>query len=199
MKFILASGSPRRREILDELGLDFDISVSDADESVIDKSAVPPDIYVQELALLKANAVFKKKKFSDGSIILAADTIVVLDGEIIGKPADKAQAFEMLSKLSGKEHSVYTGICAIDTSRAFEASEVCETKVVFDNIDEKKIKAYIKTGEPMDKAGAYGIQGRGAVLIKEIKGDYFNVVGLPVKTLADLLEKEFEFDILGGN
>lgn len=198
MKFILASGSPRRREILKELGLDFDIFVSDADESVIDRNSVPPNIYVQELALLKANAVFKAGKFHEESIILAADTVVVLDGEILGKPSGEREAFSMLSKLSGKEHSVYTGICAVDTSRAFEASEACETKVIFDNISEKKINAYIKTGEPMDKAGAYGIQGRGAVMIKEIRGDYFNVVGLPVKTLADLLEKEFNIDILGG-
>ena len=105
----------------------------------------------------------------------------------------------MLSLLSANQHSVYTGICVIDSQSSFEATDVCETKVTFDNLSHHKIDSYIQTGEPMDKAGAYGIQGFGALLIKEIQGDYFNVVGLPVKTLADLLEKEFDFYILGGN
>lgn len=199
MEIVLASGSPRRREILSELNLKFDVIVSDTDEESIDKENIPPHMYVQELAMLKANAVFKENKFEKQTLIIAADTIVVCDGEILGKPKDKDDAFNMLSKLSAREHSVYTGICVIDTKRAFEATEVCETRVIFDDITENKIKSYIETGEPMDKAGGYGIQGYGNLLIKEIRGDYFNVVGLPVKTLADLLEKEFMFNILGGN
>ncbi|MCH5185397.1 MAG: septum formation protein Maf [Oscillospiraceae bacterium] len=198
MKIVLASGSPRRREILSGLGLDFEIAVSDADEGTVEKNGVPPDIYVQELALLKANAVFKHGKYAEKTLIISADTVVVLDGEILGKPSGRDDAFDMLSRLSGREHSVYTGICVIDTERAFEATAVCETRVMFDDADAGRINAYINTGEPADKAGAYGIQGLGALLIKGIKGDYFNVVGLPVKTLADLLKKEFEFDILGG-
>ena len=194
----MASASPRRRDILSQLGLSFEIAESGADESIIDKENLPPHIYVQELALLKANAVFKKIKPKERTLIIAADTIVVYGGEILGKPKDKGDAARMLAMLSGKQHSVYTGICVTDTQSAFEATEVCETSVIFDELSQNKINAYIQTGEPMDKAGAYGIQGAGALLIKEIHGDYFNVVGLPVKTLADLLEKEFDFDILGG-
>jgi len=195
MKIILASGSPRRKEILSGIGLDFEVLVSNADEESIDKK-VDPKLYVQELALIKANAVFKEHK--EKALIISADTVVVYDGRILGKPENEKDAANMLKMLSGKKHFVYTGICIIDTQRAFEATEVCETEVLFDTLDENTIKDYIKTGEPMDKAGAYGIQGLGSLLVKEIKGDYFNVVGLPVKTLADLMKKEFNFDILGG-
>lgn len=193
-EFILASASPRRKELLETMGLDFSVVVSDADESAVSKD-VPTRLYVQELALLKAAAtaktVFKKKN----AVIISADTIVTLDGEILGKPKDEADAYEMLSALGGRVHEVYTGYCVM---RIRDGKTVCKsekTEVEFKPLTENKIRSYINTREPMDKAGAYGIQGKGSMLINRINGDYFNVVGLPVSALADTLEAEFEIDI----
>lgn len=194
-KIILASASPRRKEILENMRIKFDVAVSDADESVLDKTAIKPCIYVQELALLKAGAVFKQTKSRD-TLIIAADTIVCADGKILGKPADKEDAFKMLSELSGKCHSVFTGICVMSSKNAFSVCKNVETKVYFKNLTEEKIRAYVNTGEPMDKAGAYGIQGLGALLVDRIDGDYLNVVGLPASKLAEVLADEFDFDIL---
>ena len=193
-KIILASASPRRREILAKLGLEFEIMVSDADESKIDKNSIPVEIYVQELALLKAMAVAKKLK-NKNALIISADTIVYHDGEILGKPKDNADAFSMLSKLSGREHSVFSGICVMDAKSLKSACATEETKVFFKELTEEKIYNYIRTGEPMDKAGAYAVQGLGALFTEKVCGDFFNVIGLPVKKLADILEDEFEIDI----
>ena len=193
-KIILASASPRRREILAKLGLEFEIMVSDADESKIDKNSIPVEIYVQELALLKAMAVAKKLK-NKNALIISADTIVYHDGEILGKPKDNADAFSMLSKLSGREHSVFSGICVMDAKSLKCACATEETKVFFKELTEEKIYNYIRTGEPMDKAGAYAVQGLGALFTEKVCGDFFNVIGLPVKKLADILEDEFEIDI----
>lgn len=196
-KFILASASPRRKEILEAAGLDFDIFVSEADEESVPRD-VPPKLYVQELALLKAAAAAKTVLKSKQSLIISADTIVTLDGKILGKPSDTDNAKEMLRMLSARTHEVYTGYCIM---RISDGKTVCNsvcTQVKFKELTDDTIDSYIATGEPMDKAGAYGIQGRGSVLADSISGDYFNVVGLPVSALSDTLKNEFETDILKG-
>lgn len=196
-KFILASASPRRKEILEAAGMDFDILVSEADEESVPRD-VPPKLYVQELALLKAAAAAKTVLKSKQSLIISADTIVTLDGKILGKPSDTDNAKEMLRMLSARTHKVYTGYCIM---RISDGKTVCNsvcTQVKFKELTDDTIDSYIATGEPMDKAGAYGIQGRGSVLADSISGDYFNVVGLPVSALSDTLKNEFETDILKG-
>ncbi len=194
-EIILASASPRRRELLGNMGLSFTIKVSKTDESAVD-TQVPPEIYVQELALLKACAVAKTVIDKKDAIIISADTIVVNDGKILGKPKDEEDAKEMLTSLSGKTHSVYTGFCVMRLYDAFTVCKNVRTDVVFKKLTEEKIERYIDTKEPMDKAGSYGIQGLGAMLIDRIEGDYFNVVGLPVSELADVLETEFGFKLM---
>lgn len=195
--FILASASPRRRELLGVLGIDFDVVASEADETSVPQD-VPPKLYVQELALLKAASTAKTVLKSKKSLIIAADTIVTLEGEILGKPADEKEAGEMLSSLSGREHEVYTGYCVM---RLSDAKTVCNsvcTRVKMKELSHDTISMYVATGEPLDKAGAYGIQGKGSVLIDGISGDYFNVVGLPISALSDTLKNEFDIDILKG-
>ncbi len=194
-KIILASASPRRRELLSNMGLDFQVVVSEADETSVD-SSVPPHIYVQELALLKATATAKNIINDKAAIIISADTIVVNDGKILGKPADESEAFDMLKSLSGKPHKVYTGFCVLRMEDAYTVCRHIETEVVFKELTDEKIRRYVTSGEPMDKAGAYGIQGLGAMLVDSIHGDYFNVVGLPVSALADTLEDDFGFKLM---
>ncbi len=194
-EFVLASASPRRKELLERMGLKFNIVVSDADENSV-KRDLPVELYVQELALLKAMATAKQIIKSKNKIIIAADTIVTLDGDILGKPKNAEDAKRMLSMLSGRAHEVLTGYCV---TRMRDGTAVCNTvrtEVKFKELTEDKIQSYVESGEPMDKAGAYGIQGLGAVLIDKIDGDYFNVVGLPVSALADTLEKEFDIKVL---
>ena len=193
--FILASGSPRRKEILSAAGVKFSVLVSDADESAVDKDA-PVGIYVQELALLKAAASAKYVLKNKDALVIAADTIVTLDGKILGKPKDEDDAFDMLKSLSNRAHEVYTGYCVMRISDGFTVCNSVKTEVLFKELDDDLIRRYIKTGEPMDKAGAYGIQGKGAILAEKINGDYFNVVGLPVSALAKTLKDEFDIEIL---
>lgn len=196
-RFILASASPRRKELLEVLGIDFDILASEADEDSI-ACDVPPKLYVQELALLKAAAAAKTVLKSRQSFIISADTIVTLDDEILGKPSDGDNAKDMLRALSGREHEVYTGYCIM---RLADGKTVCNsvcTQVKFKELTDDTINTYIATGEPMDKAGAYGIQGKGSVLVDSISGDYFNVVGLPISALSDTFINEFDIDILKG-
>lgn len=193
--FILASGSPRRRELLSAIGLEFDVVVSDADESSVSKDT-SIDIYVQELALLKAAATAKDVLKRKDALIIAADTIVTLDKKILGKPQDEDDAFNMLKSLSGRAHEVYTGYCIMRVRDGFTVCDRVKTEVLFKELDDNLIRRYIKTGEPMDKAGAYGIQGKGALLAEKINGDYFNVVGLPVSALAKTLKKEFDIEII---
>lgn len=193
---ILASGSPRRSELLKTMGLEFTVSVSDADESTVDPSHVPPSVYVQELALIKAAAAAKNLKNDKNAVIISADTIVTADGKILGKPDTAQDAFDTLSMLSGRGHEVYTGFCVM---RIFDGKTICKsakTDVYFKNLTEDKIWHYIATGEPADKAGSYGIQGLGGMLVEKIDGDYQNVVGLSVSALADVLEKEFDIEIM---
>lgn len=192
---ILASASPRRRELLGNMGLDFSVVVSDADEESVKKD-VPPSMYVQELAFIKALASAKKVLKNKNAIVISADTVVVNDGEILGKPKNESDAFKILRSLSGKKHQVYTGYCVMRISDAYTVCGKACTDVFFKELTDEKINWYIKTGEPMDKAGAYGIQGLGAMLIDHIEGDYFNVVGLPVSALADTLEQDFGFKLI---
>ena len=195
-KLILASGSPRRKEILNNLGLDFEVQVSDVDESIIKADKLAVGVYVQELALLKALGCQKSCK--QNTLIISADTVVYSGGKILGKPKDTDDAFNMLKALSGRSHSVFTGICVMRTKDAYSCCAAVETKVFFKELSDKQINSYIKSGESMDKAGAYGIQGLGSLLVERIEGDYFNVVGLPASRLSEILEKEFDFDVLKG-
>ena len=193
--FILASGSPRRKELLELMGLEFKVIVSQADEDSVSKD-LKPELYVQELALLKASATAKEVLRNKNAVIISADTIVTLDGQILGKPKDEDDAFYMLSKHSGREHEVYTGYCVMRISDGKAVCGKVRTKVKFKDLSDDKIRGYINSGEPMDKAGAYGIQGLGSILIEKIDGDYFNVVGLPISALADTLEDEMDIKIL---
>lgn len=189
--FILASASPRRRELLAGIGVKFEVVESDFDESTVSPNPQNPSLYVEELALLKANSVAGKLKKGVKKIIIAADTVVCFNGSILEKPKSKTDAFEMLSQLSGNTHEVHTGVCVYNLETGESHSQDTVTKVTFKQLSEERIKAYIATGEPMDKAGAYGLQGLGALLVEKIDGDYFNVVGLPLSKLAEMLEENF--------
>jgi len=193
-KIILASASPRRKELLESLGLKFEVIVSEADESKVNKESVPVSIYVQELALIKATAVCKNIKKQD-ALIISADTVVCCDKKVLGKPKNADEARKMLSLLSGKCHSVYSGICVMNSNNMYSVLNFVETKVYFRNLSDDLIENYINTNEPFDKAGAYGIQGLGALLVDKIEGDFFNVVGLPISKLMQVLKNEFDYDI----
>lgn len=197
-KYILASASPRRKELLTIMGLDFEVMPSDADESTVSPDGVPVNVYVQELALLKAGDIAKKTGRDKSKIIISADTVVYAGGKICGKPKDEEDAKKMLSDLSAKAHSVFTGVCVMRPSDGFSVCSAVETKVYFKPLSKERIESYVKTGEPMDKAGAYGIQGKGAMLVDKIDGDYFNVVGLPIARLSEILLKEFDIDVFKG-
>ncbi len=173
MKIILASASPRRRELLTLAGVDFEVRTSDVEEKV--PEGMSPEETVKLLAGQKASAVAENFR---NCCVIGADTVVVCGGRILGKPRDREQACEMLRTLSGKTHCVFTGVCIMCGAEVVSFAE--KTEVTFYELTDEEIAAYTATGEPMDKAGAYGIQGRGCVLIKGISGDYFNVVGLPV-------------------
>ena len=191
MKFVLASGSPRRREILRDLNYDFTVKTADFDEGSV--SLKDPAAGVRNLALGKARAAAAKYgKNGETTLFLGSDTVVVLDGSVMGKPADEEDAFRMLKTLSGRTHQVFTGAAAVVTDGAgktlSEETLVEVTDVTFFELPDEEIRAYIATGEPMDKAGAYGIQGQGCVLVKGICGDYLTVVGLPAARVARLLK-----------
>lgn len=176
---ILASGSPRRKEILDTMGLEFSVDISDADESF----AGTPEEMVLELSRRKAQAVAPRHS---GAMILAADTLVFGD-EVLGKPHSAEEAKRMLAGLSGHWHSVYTGVTMIDTRSGKTLSRADVTRVHFVALTAQDIDAYVATGEPLDKAGAYGIQGRGGMFIDRIEGSYSNVVGLPMALVRSML------------
>ena len=179
---ILASASPRRKEILELADLKFDVMPSDAQE-ITTKTA--PNEVVMELASIKAKDIYKKSEKQ--SMVVGADTVVAYQGQILGKPADEADAKRMLTMLSGQTHEVYTGVCVIEDGKTKTFYE--ETKVTFYEISDEQIDRYIKTGEPMDKAGSYGIQGKAAVFIKGIEGDYYNVVGFPIARFLQEITK----------
>ena len=184
MKIILASKSPRRQEILTDLGYDFKVITAETDES---SDISEPSALVTELAKRKAYAV-ADLCCDNNSVIIACDTVVATENEILGKPKNKQDARRMLSELSGNIHSVYSGLCLIKGDKIL--TDYCKTDVYFDKLTEKDIDWYILQNEWSDKAGGYGIQGKASVFIRKINGDYFNVVGLPVNLLYKML-KEF--------
>lgn len=172
-KLILASGSPRRRKLMEQTGLAFTVIPAETDESTAE--GLPPKTMVKHLARQKALAVVAKHP---GAVVLGADTMVAVDGEVLGKPKNEEDARRMLRLLSGREHCVHTGVCVVTPSGT--TITFCETSyVTFRGISPDEIDRYVATGEPMDKAGAYAIQGRGAKLVRDYSGDYTNIVGLP--------------------
>lgn len=187
-KFVLASKSPRRKELLGNIGIKFNVIEGDVDESIVPKS-LEPKMYVQELAVLKANS--SARKAGRHALVIGADTVVVRDGEVLGKPADLDEAFDMLKSLSGKTHCVYTGIAVLDTDSMKIVSDYEKTSVTFRELSDGEIDYYVKSYRPTDKAGAYGIQEFAGVFVSNIEGDYFNIVGLPVCRLYTLIKEEF--------
>lgn len=196
MRIILASASPRRKELLGQAGYDFEVEVSEVDESVVSGN---PREMVEQLSEIKAGAVAlryrtgeTKNREGEDVLVIGADTVVVLDNCILGKPENEKDALRMLKELSGKAHQVYTGVTLIycNDGRELKRRSFFEcTEVVMRSISDREIRDYIATGEPMDKAGAYGIQGKAAVFISGIRGDYYNVVGLPICRLTEEITK----------
>ena len=189
MKFVLASASPRRRELLSALGLEFEVRPALGEEHP--ESGLSGGETAKRLSCAKCLEVAAGAGEDD--VVIAADTVVCLDDKILGKPADAADAKRMLRALSGRDHRVFTGVTVARGGRVLSDYE--ETAVHFRPLTEREIAAYIATGEPMDKAGAYGIQGRASLFVRGIEGDYFNVVGLPLCKLGQML-KELGVDLL---
>lgn len=184
-RLILASGSPRRRELLNQIGVQFDVSPADIDESC--RQHESPQEYVQRMAYEKAEVIADRY---DKRPVLGADTSVVCNNQILGKPSSAEQAVAMLRQLSGQQHQVLTGVCLIGPNQVSRSETlVVTTQVQFRYLSDDEISNYVATEEPMDKAGSYGIQGFGAVLVESISGSYSNVVGLPLNETADLLRK----------
>ncbi len=180
---ILASLSPRRQELLRFITEDFKVVPAHVDEDISEKM---PDKLTMELSAIKAEAVFKD---NPSHIVIGSDTVVYKDGRILGKPAHKDEAFRMLKELSGSVHEVYTGVTVRSSEKTVTFFE--KTEVAFIDMSDEEILSYIGTGEPMDKAGAYGIQGLGARFVRYVSGDFFTVMGLPVSRLYITLKKEF--------
>lgn len=179
---ILASASPRRRELLTLAGVDFTVKTADVEEKTV--PGLTPEDTVKQLAEIKATAVAEK---NPSCTVIGADTVVASDGKILGKPKTCEEAYEMLKSLSGKTHHVYTGVCIVKNKEKAVFAE--ETAVTFYELSDDEIYSYVDTGDCYDKAGAYGIQSGGCTLVKKIDGDYFNVVGLPVARLVRELKK----------
>lgn len=183
MKIVLASQSPRRRQLLGQMGLEFTTQSPEIDESAF-HGRDARDL-VETLSREKARWVARQQ--TPDTLVIGADTVVVLDGAILGKPRDGAEAEAMLAALSGRDHQVFTGVTLCQGGRILTQAE--ETQVTFRPLTGQEIRQYVSTGEPMDKAGAYGIQGYGALLVEGIRGDYYNVMGLPVCRLGGLLRE----------
>lgn len=190
LQIVLASSSPRRKELLEQLGLKFKIITSNIDETAKEESA-----YLTAERLAETKACEIARNLETGYLVVGADTVVCIDSEILGKPKNEEEAFEMLRKLSGRVHRVITGIALVESPSGRSIVSHEETLVKFRELEDREIISYIKTGESMDKAGAYGIQKIGAVLVERIDGCYFNVVGLPLTRLTKML-KEFGIEIL---
>lgn len=183
-KIVLASGSPRRQELLERIGIaDFDIRVPEADETY--PAGLTPAQIVEHISRVKAEAA--AKLCADDEIVITADTMVFLDDQRLGKPADEADALRMLTSLQGRHHTVCTGVTVRQGSHILTESE--STEVYFRKATEDELRAYIATGEPMDKAGSYGVQGKGSLLVERLNGDFFNVMGLPVLRLSRMLSQ----------
>ena len=189
-KVILASASPRRKELLEQIGLKFEAEPSNHTEKI--HSKLKPHELAQARSREKAQVVASKHK---NAVVIAADTFIVFKGKTIGKPNTEAEAREMLAKLSGNPHAVVTGFTIIDADKNKIVSKSVATKVHLKKLTPSEIDAYVKSKEPMDKAGAYAIQGLGAAIVDKIEGDYFNVVGLPLCELVESL-KEFGVHVL---
>lgn len=190
MNIILASGSPRRKEILENANLKFSIITSDIDERIFENEE--PIQLVLRLAFEKCMSVAQN---NPSDLVIGADTIVVLDNEILGKPKNEEEAFNMLSKLSNREHQVITGMSIVNLENEKKIVDYAISNVKFKKLTDQDIKDYISTKECLDKAGSYGIQGYGALLVEEIKGDYFNIVGLPISKLSDILKINFNINL----
>ena len=190
MNIILASASPRRKEILENTNIKFDIISSSIEELVLDGES--PCQMVMRLAFEKGIDIASKHK---SDLVISADTIVVLDNNILGKPKDEEEARQMISNLSGRTHQVITGISLINLENNKKIIDYVISNVKFKKLSKDDINDYIKTKESLDKAGAYGIQGYGALLVEEIQGDYFNIVGLPISKLSDLLKIHFNINL----
>ena len=187
---ILASNSPRRRELLHQIGIQFKVCPTQTDERVLTNEK--PETYVVRVASDKVAVASQSVK---KGIVIAADTIVVIDNAILGKPVDKRDAERMISTLQGKIHQVMTGLAVMSAGSKKMLTGLSITKVWFRALAETDIHSYVETGEPLDKAGAYGIQGIGALLVDKIEGCYFNVVGLPISLLGEML-RSFDIDLL---
>ena len=190
MNIILASASPRRKEILENTNIKFDIISSSIEELVLDGES--PCQMVMRLAFEKGIDIASKYK---SNLVISADTIVVLDDNVLGKPKDEEEARQMISNLSGRTHQVITGISLINLEKNKKIIDYVISNVKFKKLSKDDINDYIKTKESLDKAGAYGIQGYGAILVEEIQGDYFNIVGLPISKLSDLLKIHFNINL----
>jgi septum formation protein len=189
-KIVLASSSPRRKELLEKIGLKFTVDPSDFPEDL--RSDLKPEGLVKFISMGKAGAVAPRYR---DALVIAADTIGVLRGKIIGKPHTPEAARQMLLELSGKSHRVITAFTIIDTASRKSRTRVVETRVYIKTLSPLEVNNYIKTGEPLDKAGAYAVQGLGAVIVQKIVGDYYNVVGLPLTALVESL-KDFGVNVL---
>lgn len=185
MNVVLASASARRQELLKRLVEEYQVLVSDFDENSVRFNSSCPE-YVMEVARGKALSVAEGLKSE--SLVIGSDTIVAYEGLVLGKPMDQEDAFSMLKMLSGKKHQVYSGIALVNTSNGQVISDFSVTEVKFDVLSDDEIWKYIASGEPMDKAGAYGIQGHGGVFVEEIHGCYYNVVGLPLNKLNKMIK-----------
>ena len=181
---ILASSSPRRAQLLETIGVEFEIAPGQVQERPHAGEA-PPD-YITRLARAKVIAVARKR---DSGLVIGADTIVVLDGHVLGKPEDEEDAERMLRQLSGRWHAVMTGVALYDVATRREVADYDKTLVRFAQLTDREIEWYVKSGEPSDKAGAYGIQGLGSLFVEEIAGNYFNVVGLPLPLVYRLARR----------
>lgn len=186
-RIILASGSPRRKELLERMGISFDIVISEYEENM--ENEISPYEMVKEFSYQKARAVLEK--LEEPAVVVGADTVVVYKGKILGKPKSDEEAFQMLKMLQGKRHAVYTGV-AILTNRDGEVTDhgfVDSTDVYMRSLSDEEIQNYVNTGEPRDKAGAYGIQEKGSLLVEKIEGDYNTVVGLPIVKVYETFKK----------
>ncbi|XP_047545009.1 dTTP/UTP pyrophosphatase [Vanessa atalanta] len=189
---ILASGSPRRKELIENIGLKVVLCPSLFEENLDPKNFKNFSEFVEETALQKVLEVDNRLKLqgSPPDVVIGADTMVTLDGTMFGKPTSEEEAFDMLNRLSGRSHTVYTGVVLKAMDKTVKFTE--KTDVTFGKLDEEQIKGYIATGEPMDKAGGYGIQGVGGTFVERVEGDYFTVVGLPLYRLCSVLYDMFK-------
>jgi len=192
-RLILASASPRRQELIRVLNIPFEIRVSDVDETT--PTYWSPAQVAEQLALRKAEAVHQMLQEGDQGIVIGADTIVVLDYRVLGKPKDAEDAVSMLNLLQGKTHQVYSGVACIDAQTGETHVSHRVTYVKMKHLTEQQVQRYVASGEPMDKAGSYAIQGLGSMIVESIDGCYFNVVGLPLSLLSDMLSK-FGIEVL---